>query len=517
MRPEEADLRARKALEYLSTCWTPHAGQKKAGEAVFNSPADLVYIECGRKFGKSELSTFMCWIKAIMKPNSEVYYLAPAVKLAKELVWANQRMQTCNTYDPEFIKNMERILGGEIQIFRHEMRIVLPNGSFIKIDGSDNIDNQLGLKPDFVVADEYRTFKSEWIEFMRPNMAPKKGKIVFISTPPLGPNHAYEMALECRAGMSEGDPGYFYLNLPSQVNDRLPGHDKWLEKEKQRLYRLGREKEWQREYMAKYLTSDENAVIPHISRHTICTHESTVNAVKNRRNDRIEWYCTLNPGNSTVMAAILGGINYHTGDVYLLGEVKLWDSKDTSVRNAWPKVEEMINRVITEVEGQFCLKDVRFVTHERAPWFARDLYDVFKIPSMFSSRECKQPDFNIGLIKDIAISKKLYVSEKMSEFVKEVEQYQRNPKTFKIPLDDTKVLIYNFRALLAAGGYTTEMLEHVYTPTSSEVQNDDEHFRERMANKRSFDDVCRAYRMEQYGILGDEDEVIFGEDIDDYL
>lgn len=258
--------RQKRALNYLSSVWKPHGGQVQAGRAVFGQGAKMVYIECGRKFGKSEFSVFACWMKAIMHPNSEVYYLAPAVKLARELVWANRRMQTCNSYKGDFLKRMEKLLGGPIEISKQEMRIILPNGSFIKVDGSDNIDSQLGLKPDLIIADEFRTFKEEWLEFMTPNLAAKNGALVAISTPPLGPNRAYEHAIECKKRMEEGNPRYFYLNLPSETNDAVPHLKGWLKDEKQRLIGLGREKEWLREYMAQYIADNEDAILPQLNR-----------------------------------------------------------------------------------------------------------------------------------------------------------------------------------------------------------------------------------------------------------
>ena len=330
-----SEIRKQKAISLLNDVWKPHKGQIKAGKAIFAGDAKMIYIECGRKFGKSEFSVFLCWMYAILNPNSEVYYLAPAVKLAKELVWSNQRMQTCNSYDRTFLKKMEKLLGGEIGVFKQEMRIVLPNGSFIKVDGSDNIDSQLGLKPDLIIADEFRTFKEEWLEFMTPNLAAKDGSLVTISTPPLGPNRAYEHARECEIKMKEGNPRYFYLNLPSETNDAVPHLQKWLKEEKARLYALGRENEWLREYMAQYISSNENAIIPQLSRKTkTLSNDHQIKAkIPNRHS--FEAYICINPGNSTVAGALLVLIDRTSGKVIVLDEYKQFDSQKTSAMEIW--------------------------------------------------------------------------------------------------------------------------------------------------------------------------------------
>lgn len=501
-------LRRAAALKYLQECWQPHSGQKTVGDAIFNSPADILYVECGRKWGKSEFATYCCWLYAILNDNAEVYYLAPQVDQVEELVWANYRMQSCCTYDGEFLTKMGRILGGEIKVLNQKHRIILPNQSFIKCHGSDNVAAQRGLKPDFVACDEYRDARPEWLEAVRPNMAVKEGKLLFISTPPHGPNQAYELVEECKQGIKDGDPYYFYINQPSLTNDKLPTLPNFVEREKKRLVLAGKYNEFLREYMAQYIVSDENAIIPQLNRDILKCHKDVITSV-HTKDEQVEYYCVLNPGNSTVFAASLYAVNRHSGEFYCLDELKIHDSNETSVKAVWPKVEEMITKITS-------LRDVNIIVNGEKPWFSRDLDDLWDISSTLTDKDCKKYDFNINLIKDIAMAKRLVVSEKCRELVRESETYQRNKKSMKIPMDETKLLLYNLRAALSACGYTTELLEKKLHYTKEDFMTNAELYIKKVTQHKTFDEVCNEIRLEQYGLMGDDDN-LFGEDNDELI
>jgi hypothetical protein len=513
MKNDLSEAKKNRALAYINTLWQPHAGQIEAGQAIFQTGAKMIYIECGRKFGKSEFSVFLCWMYAILNPNSEVYYLAPAVKLAKELVWSNQRMQTCNSYDRNFLATMGKLLGGKIEVSKQEMRVVLPNGSFIKTDGSDNIDSQLGLKPDLIIADEFRTFKEEWLEFMTPNLAAKNGTLAAISTPPLGPNRAYEHALECKKGMKEGNPRYYYLNLPSSSNDAVPHLSKWLEEEKDRLYALGRENEWLREYMAQYISSNEHAIIPQLSRKTKTLMSTKKIGNITKKAGRYEAFICINPGNSTIAGALLMVLNRSNGDVFILDEFKVYDSQKTSAKEIWPLIDAKFTKTLAKCEiSQFIpSENVTLLCPPKTSWFKRDMHEAFDIVIEDADKVCDKPEYNIGLIKDLLISKKLVVNEECPELTKESETYIRHQKNFSIPQDQNKLLIYCLRAILSGMGYTSDLIE------LETDKDDDEKYLDRVLNAKSFDEKMRDIRLEKYGILHDEDPGIFPEDIEDDL
>jgi len=470
-----------KALEYLASHWTPHTGQRAVRDAVFKTKADLIYVECGRKWGKSEFGVYSCWIYAIMNPNAEIYYLAPLVKQARELVWSNQRMQSANSYDADFITNMSKILGGEIQINKSEMRVILPNGSFIKCDGSDNVEAQRGFKPDFIAADEYRDFKANWIEAVRPNMAVKEGKMLFITTPPHGPNQAFDMAQECQ----RDDEHVFYINQPSNVNDRIPGHTEWLAREKGRLDRLGRHNEWLREYMAQYVVSDEHAVIPQLN--TEALRPSTeVEGVVTQLRDRMELMVALNPGNSTTMEALLAAFDPYTATLYIVDQIYEWDSQKANMRHFYPMIQKMLK------DHNFNENDVHIVVNPETPWICRDLADRFDIGAATALPESNKKDYNISLLKDILDENKLVVSDQCRRLALQSEGFLREIDTLKIKMD-TPRSVECLKYLLDGCGYSTEMLE------LKKKLPEDEDWIKRLTEAKSFDSTIENTYINQHG------------------
>jgi hypothetical protein len=465
-----------KVLKILGKAWVPHKGQTRVGKAVFNSPSDIIYVECGRKWGKSECAVYLCWMYAATRPNAEVYYLAPLVKQAKELVWVNNRMQSCNTYADWFIPEMERALGGPIKILSQDGRILLPNGSFIKVDGSDNVESQRGLKPDFVVADEYRDFKPNWIETVRPNMAVKRGRMLFITTPPHAPNHAYELAREAEEAVAEGNEYYFYINTPTFENDRIEGHHEWLEREKARLYKAGRENEWRREYMAEFILDNEHAVLPQLNKGLLEDADSLLAGIRSC-GDRVQWVLSINPGNSTVFGALLAAFDPKTATLYIVDALYEWNSDKASIRLAGEKLKELCAKYdlsfgsdvdpFGDSDGLGILDSeeddqLTIVVNCRYPWLARDLYECHKVGVSESDPHTKQAEYNINLIKDICIAECLRISTDASQLVREAERYTRNSETLKLAgarnTENQTLLIECLKYVLDAVGYTFDTL-----------------------------------------------------------
>src|SRR6202030_2164863 len=74
-----------------------------------------------------------------------------------------------------------------------EMRIELVSGGTICLRGADNYDSLRGNGLDFLVLDEYASIAPEsWTEVLRPALADKQGRALFIGTP-RGFNHFHEL------------------------------------------------------------------------------------------------------------------------------------------------------------------------------------------------------------------------------------------------------------------------------------------------------------------------------------
>jgi len=225
----------------------------------------------------------------------------------------------------------------------------------------------------------------------------------------------------------------------------------------------------------------------------------------------IEVYCCLNPGNSTIFGALLVAINRNTGQVAVLEEIKIWDSESTSVTKAWPKIDDKFSEKLEELgltEFDMTKGSVVLLCPPKLPWFRRDMDEMFGLGVQTVISECDKPEYNLGLIKDLLAAKKMVIHESCTELLKEAETYVRHRKTFAIPNDRSKLLIYCLRGILAAIGYTSDLLELVPD------KPDDEKFLERVLSTPTFDETMQKLRFEKFGLLG-EDAGLFPEDFQD--
>ena len=142
-------------------------------------------VIAGRRFGKTHLSVReLC--KAASQPDKEIWYCAPTYKQAKMIVFKKLRKKLVS-------------LRWVSKINETSLSFELKNGSTISLKGADNYDSLRGVGLDFLVMDEFADIDPEaWFETLRPTLADKMGRALFIGTPK-GMNWAkdlYDMAEE---------------------------------------------------------------------------------------------------------------------------------------------------------------------------------------------------------------------------------------------------------------------------------------------------------------------------------
>ena len=188
----DSDLKYLEILEELHKTWKPHAGQLHVGKQFYNNSEIMtIFLQNGRKWGKSEFVIYFLWRHAMMNPGSSCYYFAPLAKQAKEIVWAERRLQ--NFGPRSWISKIDN----------NEMRVTFTNCSFIKVDGSDSYEAYRGTQPSCAVYDEFKDFHPQFHEGMSPNLAVKKAPLLIIGTPPRVDARNFQqyiqMADECKA------------------------------------------------------------------------------------------------------------------------------------------------------------------------------------------------------------------------------------------------------------------------------------------------------------------------------
>ena len=145
---------------------------------IFNCCARFRLLVAGRRFGKTFLALAeLC--HAARKPGSLAWYVAPTYKQAKRIAWEDLKELTrpCWAAKPN----------------ETDLRIELITGGTICLRGADNPDSLRGNGLDFLVMDEYASMAGEaWTEVLRPALADKQGRALFIGTPQ-GYNHFYDL------------------------------------------------------------------------------------------------------------------------------------------------------------------------------------------------------------------------------------------------------------------------------------------------------------------------------------
>jgi len=156
----------------------------KPQETIANDNSRFRVVIAGRRFGKTHLS-----IRELARhardPNSEVWYVAPTYKMARNIVWRK-------------LKNRLQDLKWVQKTNETELSILLKNGSTISLKGADNYDSLRGVGLDFIVLDEFADIDPEaWYETLRPTLSDKQGKALFIGTPKGIGNWSYELYQNC--------------------------------------------------------------------------------------------------------------------------------------------------------------------------------------------------------------------------------------------------------------------------------------------------------------------------------
>lgn len=153
----------------------------KAQQTVADDPTRFRVVVAGRRFGKTHLAIRELCFHA-REPNKEVWYVAPTYRQAKQIVWRK-------------LKNRVNDLRWAKKVNEAELTITLKNNSVISLKGADGGgDNLRGIGLDFLCMDEFADIdEAAWYEVLRPTLADKMGKAMFIGTPKGMGNWAHDI------------------------------------------------------------------------------------------------------------------------------------------------------------------------------------------------------------------------------------------------------------------------------------------------------------------------------------
>lgn len=427
----------RDMIEGLHPNWMPHMGQQTVGAAHFRDLFNSIFVQCGRKWGKTELAMYFLWRIAKTYPGVPCYFIAPLQNQAREIVWADPRVKN---FGPR-----EWLLPGSQGINETEMRLKLTNGSFIKVDGSDNYNKYRGPKYKICVYEEFKDHRPEFRKAMQPNASVLNGIDLYIGSPP-------EMTCDYTTIADEHakDKDKFFYRAPTWQNPVIP--KKWLFNEKKRLYLRGEGDVWEREYAARFVKGGASRIFPMLSEKVIHPFAEVVKMILRDRK-KLRFYIWNDPAGASCFASLLVAINPYTKKIYCLDEIYERDQAHMTVERIGRRILEKRQEIYDAPD------DWTMGYDEAATWFSNEWIDNFPdedglVPT---HKSMNKKEAGLSLIKDILLSDLLIMSDRCKWLFWELDHYMKD-KNGRIPKKDDH-LIDNLRYILAADGYSLKTEE----------------------------------------------------------
>jgi hypothetical protein len=402
-------------IQGLHENWMPHPTQQQVLNAIFYGGKKRIGIECGRKWGKTDIVCYILWRLSMMLMGADTYYFGPTATQAKELIWANRRVQQ---FGPK------HFLAGKPN--ETEMRMRFTTGSFIKLAGSENYESYRGVEPDVYVYDEYKDFHPLFHPAMEPNEGAKAGKgtgiHIVVGTPPEIDSHPtdpqrrhpfYELMDEIAE-----DPDGAYFNFSTYDNPHIPAD--WIDKQRLKYIRRGDESGFMREHMAKRIKGGPGAIFPMWDRAKFVRPHKEVMARLARDKKHLEYFVLADPGTETVFGVLFFVSNPYSKKVYIIGEIYAKSQMETSTSKIIPRIAEK-RRYLEQDEWTQ-------VYDEAEAWFANEASTSYSEPFLPTHKSWDKKSTGLSLIKDQMSEDLIMISDECPNLVWEIENYVRDKK-----------------------------------------------------------------------------------------
>jgi len=406
-------------LDDIHEVFVPHAGQIIVGKALFYDGCNSVFLQCGRKFGKTKFCIYALYRYALTFPGSSCYYFAPFLKQAKEIVWANRSMQ-------DFLPRDVKIKYG-ISENNSELRVSFSNGSFIKIEGADNHEAVAGINPHFVVVDELKDISNIFWEVMEPNLISNSAPILFAGSPPDNFDNLYcKLADECR----KGAPKKFWVKMPTSKNPHISRD--FLDDKHKNLIARGELDIWQREYLANIVVGGAKFIFPMMDESLIRPHEELIEKIKNYPKG-FNYYAVFDPGIVGCFGVLIGAINKYTKEIYLLGEIYEKDQSKCTSRQIFSRARE-IWRSIDPSDSKW-----NKIYDYAATYFELEVNMEFDEGIMPCIKDLKNKENRLSSIKQVLLDGKMFISDNCPMVYWEMSNYKKDDKG-KIPKENDHLI-----------------------------------------------------------------------------
>ena len=417
------------SLQALNSRWSPHPGQIPIGKAILNDGFLNVFACCGRNFGKTELAAYLLWRWAWFNPNSECYLFEPEQKQAKEILWASNRIQNFGPRD---------WIDGEPN--NTEMRIRFKNGSFIKIDGSDNYDSYRGVKPKgIIIYDELKDINPKFLDAFEPNRAAYNPPALWIGTPPIVENHFIHYMEEAKS-----NPSWAYFHAPTRDNPYVSRD--WLKDKEEYYKRIGDYETWLREYEAIFVKGGKSHVFPQWLKISL-TIDIWPEDVKHWRA-----FVVFDPASSSTFGVLFILYHPYSRRIKIVDEIYESEPSLMTTKKIWLRAKSKISLI--KAVG---INDFTYVYDEAASWFRNEMNEIDSSVFLEPTKKAKSDkESGIGLIRDALDQGLVEVSHECTNFKWEMDNYVKDSNGRFIKARDH--LIDCFRYFFDASGFALNVM-----------------------------------------------------------
>ena len=387
-------------LEQLHALWQPHDEQRKVLKAIFQDGKKTVFCRCGRRSGKTEGALYIALRRAALFPNQRILIVTPTLKQAKKVYWKSGKV--VQMIPKEW----------NCHLTNDDLTIKFANGSYIEIDGSDDIESHRGAEYDVVIIDEFKDIKPMFYsEIINPTMATTDGILVIIGTPPKNKNNHY---FELEASVV-GDKDWGFFHWTSYDNPYVKKD--WLIREEQKYIKRGEHDVWKREYLAEYCFGGKDQIFPMFNKRKHLKELDDIIAALKLDWNRLEWIISCDPATSSIFGVGFFAYDRGSNRLFHLDEIYASDKSVTSTGEIHKEIELRKKALNPDADWEY-------VYDEAAAWFANEMLSRFGI-SMFPSRKSANiKEEGIGLLKDLMLEPNGYtLASHCKSTVFEIESY----------------------------------------------------------------------------------------------
>jgi len=212
---------------------------------ILRATAKRKIIVAGRRLGKSYIAVVLMLLYALREPNRNIQYLAPTFDQAKSIAWLLLLQLT-----PE---NAIR------RSYKTDLRVVLTNGSSIRLRGIENVSTLRGEGVDLIVLDEaqlMQELEEIWDLVIVPTLAEKDriGDAVFIGTPDGMANDFYKFYRDAERGYKIIDGNKVTLEDWQAFHYRSIDGGRIPEAELEKIRSTLDQKRYSQEFLADFVT-----------------------------------------------------------------------------------------------------------------------------------------------------------------------------------------------------------------------------------------------------------------------